>query len=92
MGLADGELILVDEVMTPDSSRFWDAATYAPGGPQASYDKQFVRDWLEAPAVGQDGARPGAPGRGRRRDARSATSRHSSGSPARASTATSTRT
>ena len=47
MGLADGELILVDEVLTPDSSRFWDAATYAPGGPQASYDKQFVRDWLE---------------------------------------------
>ena len=48
MGLADGELILVDEVLTPDSSRFWDAATYAPGGPQPSYDKQFVRDWLEA--------------------------------------------
>ena len=48
MGLVDGELILVDEVLTPDSSRFWDAATYAPGGPQASFDKQFVRDWLEA--------------------------------------------
>src|SRR4029077_4824344 len=47
MGLVDGELILVDEVMTPDSSRFWDAATYTPGGPQASFDKQFVRDWLE---------------------------------------------
>jgi phosphoribosylaminoimidazole-succinocarboxamide synthase len=47
MGLADGELILVDEVLTPDSSRFWDAATYAPGGPQPSFDKQFVRDWLE---------------------------------------------
>jgi Phosphoribosylaminoimidazolesuccinocarboxamide (SAICAR) synthase len=46
MGLADGELILVDEVLTPDSSRFWDAAAYAPGGPQASFDKQFVRDWL----------------------------------------------
>lgn len=43
-----GELLLVDEVLTPDSSRFWDAATYAPGGPQPSYDKQFVRDWLEA--------------------------------------------
>jgi phosphoribosylaminoimidazole-succinocarboxamide synthase len=41
------QLLLIDEVMTPDSSRFWDAATYAPGGPQASYDKQFVRDWLE---------------------------------------------
>jgi phosphoribosylformylglycinamidine synthase PurS subunit len=46
MGLVDGELILVDEVLTPDSSRFWDAATYSPGGPQASFDKQFVRDWL----------------------------------------------
>ena len=42
------DLILIDEVLTPDSSRFWDAATYAPGGPQASFDKQFVRDWLEA--------------------------------------------
>ena len=48
MGLVDGELILVDEVLTPDSSRFWDAASYAPGGPQASFDKQFVRDWLES--------------------------------------------
>jgi phosphoribosylaminoimidazole-succinocarboxamide synthase len=47
MGLTDDGLILVDEVMTPDSSRFWDAAGYQPGGPQASYDKQFVRDWLE---------------------------------------------
>ena len=43
-----GELLLIDEVMTPDSSRFWDASDYAPGGAQASYDKQFVRDWLEA--------------------------------------------
>ena len=41
-------MILIDEVMTPDSSRFWDAATYEPGRPQASFDKQFVRDWLEA--------------------------------------------
>ena len=47
MGLVGGELILVDEVLTPDSSRFWDASTYSPGGPQVSYDKQFVRDWLE---------------------------------------------
>ena len=43
-----GELLLVDEVMTPDSSRLWDAATYEPGRPQASFDKQYVRDWLEA--------------------------------------------
>ena len=40
-------MILIDEVLTPDSSRFWDAATYQPGRPQASFDKQFVRDWLE---------------------------------------------
>ncbi len=45
-----GELLLIDEILTPDSSRFWDAATYAPGGPQASFDKQFVRDWLERQA------------------------------------------
>jgi phosphoribosylaminoimidazole-succinocarboxamide synthase len=42
------QLILVDEALTPDSSRFWDAATYEPGRSQASFDKQFVRDWLEA--------------------------------------------
>ena len=47
---ASGELMLIDEVMTPDSSRFWDAAAYEPGRAQASYDKQFVRDWLETPA------------------------------------------
>jgi phosphoribosylaminoimidazole-succinocarboxamide synthase len=40
-------LILIDEALTPDSSRFWDAASYVPGRPQASFDKQFVRDWLE---------------------------------------------
>jgi phosphoribosylaminoimidazole-succinocarboxamide synthase len=45
-GLIDGELILIDEVLTPDSSRFWDAATYAVGTSPESYDKQFVRDWL----------------------------------------------
>ncbi len=43
-----GELLLVDEVLTPDSSRYWDASTYRPGGPQPSFDKQFVRDWLES--------------------------------------------
>jgi phosphoribosylaminoimidazole-succinocarboxamide synthase len=42
-----GELLLIDEVLTPDSSRFWDATAYEPGRAQASYDKQFVRDWLE---------------------------------------------
>jgi phosphoribosylaminoimidazole-succinocarboxamide synthase len=43
----DSSLLLIDEVMTPDSSRFWEAAAYEPGRPQASFDKQFVRDWLE---------------------------------------------
>jgi phosphoribosylaminoimidazole-succinocarboxamide synthase len=46
-GFADGELILIDEVGTPDSSRFWPADGYAPGGAQPSFDKQFVRDWLD---------------------------------------------
>ena len=46
--LPDGELILIDEVLTPDSSRFWPRDQYAPGGPQPSFDKQFVRDYLEA--------------------------------------------
>ncbi len=46
-GFADGELTLIDEVMTPDSSRFWPADQYEPGHGQPSYDKQFVRDWLE---------------------------------------------
>ncbi|HEX5241457.1 MAG TPA: phosphoribosylaminoimidazolesuccinocarboxamide synthase [Candidatus Limnocylindrales bacterium] len=40
-------VVIGDEVLTPDSSRFWDAEAYAPGGPQPSFDKQFVRDWLE---------------------------------------------
>ncbi len=43
---ADGTIVLADEVLTPDSSRFWDASTWAPGGPLDSYDKQFVRNWL----------------------------------------------
>lgn len=47
-GLRDGALVLADEVMTPDSSRFWPADQYAPGRGQPSYDKQFVRDWLES--------------------------------------------
>ncbi|GAA1808828.1 phosphoribosylamine--glycine ligase [Brevibacterium celere] len=44
--LPDGTIVLADEVLTPDSSRFWDADSYAPGTAQASFDKQFVRDWL----------------------------------------------
>jgi phosphoribosylaminoimidazole-succinocarboxamide synthase len=47
-GLAGDDLVLIDEVLTPDSSRFWPAAHYAPGRAQPSFDKQFVRDYLEA--------------------------------------------
>lgn len=47
-GFADGELVLVDEALTPDSSRFWPADGYEPGRPQHSFDKQYVRDWLDA--------------------------------------------
>jgi phosphoribosylaminoimidazole-succinocarboxamide synthase len=43
----DGKLILIDELLTPDSSRFWDASGYDPGKSQPNYDKQFVRDWLD---------------------------------------------
>jgi phosphoribosylaminoimidazole-succinocarboxamide synthase len=48
LGFIDGELALCDEVLTPDSSRFWDAAAWQPGTTPASFDKQPVRDWLEA--------------------------------------------
>jgi phosphoribosylaminoimidazole-succinocarboxamide synthase len=57
-GLTDEGLILIDEALTPDSSRYWEASRYAPGGPQPSYDKQLVRDYLES--VGWD-KRPPAP-------------------------------
>jgi len=46
-GLLNNELIWIDEALTPDSSRFWPASAYKPGGPQSSFDKQFVRDYLE---------------------------------------------
>ena len=64
-GFCDGELILIDEVGTPDSSRFWPADGYAPGGPQPSFDKQFVRDWLDAERMGPRAAAAGAARRGR---------------------------
>jgi phosphoribosylaminoimidazole-succinocarboxamide synthase len=55
-GVVDGEIILIDEVLTPDSSRFWPGDQYVPGGPQPSFDKQFVRDWLTE--TGWDKASP----------------------------------
>ena len=47
-GILDGDLILIDELLTPDSSRFWDTNGYNPGKSQPNFDKQFVRDWLDA--------------------------------------------
>ncbi|QDT65795.1 phosphoribosylaminoimidazolesuccinocarboxamide synthase [Calycomorphotria hydatis] len=60
-GLVDNELILIDEVLTPDSSRFWPADDYEPGRAQASYDKQFVRDWLAASAWDKNSPPPELP-------------------------------
>ncbi len=57
LGLREGALVLGDEVLTPDSSRFWPAATWKPGGQQPSFDKQYVRDWLSA--SGWDKTDPG---------------------------------
>ncbi len=54
-----GKLLLVDELLTPDSSRYWPLDSYRPGGPQPSFDKQFVRDWLDA--SGWDKASPPPP-------------------------------
>ena len=59
--LLEEQLILVDEALTPDSSRFWDAATYEPGRAQASFDKQFVRDWLEAQSWDKTAPGPALP-------------------------------
>jgi phosphoribosylaminoimidazole-succinocarboxamide synthase len=57
----DGSTVLADEVLTPDSSRFWPAAAWQPGRAQASYDKQIVRDWLTSDASGWDRAAGGPP-------------------------------
>ena len=57
----DGTVVLADEVLTPDSSRFWPAAQWAPGRAQPSYDKQIVRDWLTSPASGWDRSSGEAP-------------------------------
>lgn len=53
-GFDGEELVLADEVFTPDSSRFWPADEWKPGSPQPSFDKQYVRDWLDSPASGWD--------------------------------------
>ena len=60
-GLCDGQLILIDEVLTPDSSRFWPADLYEPGRGQPSFDKQFVRDWLETTGWDKNSPPPALP-------------------------------
>ena len=84
----DGTIVLADEVLTPDSSRFWPADSWQPGRAQLSYDKQFVRDWLTSPrAAGTarpTSRHPRCPRRSSRRPA-SATSRRTSSSPANGS-------
>jgi phosphoribosylaminoimidazole-succinocarboxamide synthase len=61
LGWHDGKLILIDELLTPDSSRFWDAATYEPGKSQPSFDKQPVRDWLIASGWNREPPPPDLP-------------------------------
>ncbi|MEO5609224.1 MAG: phosphoribosylaminoimidazolesuccinocarboxamide synthase [Ornithinibacter sp.] len=60
-GLRGAEVVLADEVLTPDSSRFWPADQWEPGHPQPSFDKQYVRDWLTSPASGWSRASGAAP-------------------------------
>lgn len=55
------EVILIDEVLTPDSSRFWDVETYKPGGPQPSFDKQYLRDWLDSIGFNREPPAPELP-------------------------------
>ena len=60
-GTLNGKIILADEVLTPDSSRFWEASAWRPGGAQASFDKQFVRDYLESIHWNKQAPAPGLP-------------------------------
>ena len=60
-GVADGELIVIDEMLTPDSSRFWPADAYEPGHAQPSFDKQFVRDYLEESGWDKEPPAPALP-------------------------------
>jgi phosphoribosylaminoimidazole-succinocarboxamide synthase len=60
-GLREEELVLIDEIFTPDSSRFWPVDSYSPGGPQPSLDKQFVRDYLESTDWDKNSAPPKLP-------------------------------
>ena len=59
--VGSGELLLIDEVLTPDSSRYWPVEGYTPGGPQPSFDKQYVRDWLESTGWDKNSPPPALP-------------------------------
>jgi phosphoribosylaminoimidazole-succinocarboxamide synthase len=61
-GLVDGEITLIDEALTPDSSRFWPADSYEPGRPQPSFDKQYLRDYLESTGWNKEPPPPPLPG------------------------------
>lgn len=61
-GFIEGELCVIDEMLSPDSSRFWDAQEWTPGRPQDSYDKQYVRDWLANSGFTGEGEPPRLPG------------------------------
>jgi phosphoribosylaminoimidazole-succinocarboxamide synthase len=61
-GVLDGKIILADEVLTPDSSRYWPAEGYKPGGAQPSFDKQYVRDYLESIHWNKQAPAPALPG------------------------------
>ncbi|MGH2693415.1 MAG: phosphoribosylaminoimidazolesuccinocarboxamide synthase [Actinomycetota bacterium] len=61
-GLIGNEVVLIDEVLTPDSSRFWPEDSYEPGGPQPSFDKQYVRDWLDSTGWDHSPPPPDLPG------------------------------
>ena len=60
-GLIDGEITLIDEALTPDSSRFWPAHSYEPGRPQPSFDKQYLRDYLESTGWNKEPPPPSLP-------------------------------
>ena len=68
-GTVDGEMLLIDECLTPDSSRFWPKDQYVVGQSPPSFDKQFVRDYLGDAGLGQDAARAAPAGRSHRKDA-----------------------
>ena len=61
-GVIDGAIVLIDEALTPDSSRYWEAAVWRPGTEPASFDKQFVRNWLDASGWDHESTPPELPG------------------------------